>query len=175
MIFIDIQYLRGKNNEIIIKELAYIVVNDDGLIISSNTYFFRPPYSSSELSSKSLETNYWSTTHLHRFDWRYGQIEYSELPGILYDITQNTSLFGSIILVKGKEKRDLIEGILKRDVINIECIGCPRAQEIIVPTTVCHFHCELPSLRDFCARALCEKYSQWYLHTKKKRSNMVVE
>src|SRR5688572_29029286 len=104
---IDIECLRGRNGDLIIKEMA--IVNPYTRQVQS--FLFRAPYSWKCLPAKVKGCNRWLTDCLHGLRWDDGYIPYHELKGILSQATKNC-----VIYAKGVEKVKLLAGILNGEV-----------------------------------------------------------
>lgn len=106
---IDIQYFLDNDGEIIVKELA--VVSED----NSNLKVFKNPFPWTMLTKKRRKSNFWTTTNHHGIHWNYGHIPYSELPIILASLCNNFEQ----LFTKGHEKREFLQRLLQRDVLDI--------------------------------------------------------
>jgi hypothetical protein len=92
-IVIDIDCLRGKDNEYVVKELALVGCD------FQQTYHFWAPYSSRLLPDSIRHQNHWIRANINGYHWQDGCIPYTQLEPILQQFNDSVE-----ILTKGSEK-----------------------------------------------------------------------
>jgi len=126
---IEMECLRGRNNELIVKELA--ICSDNCL----NVYNFRPPY---EEVKWNREENRWIENNLNGFGWYDGDISYYKL----ITIVRKTGRMFKNIYTKGLEKYKLLEKILgpTNKLWNLDDFNVPKHRAINCAVARCLFH-----------------------------------
>ena len=127
---IEMECLRGRNNELIVKELA--ICSDNCL----NVYNFPPPY---EEVKWNREENRWIENNLNGFGWYDGDISYYKL----ITIVRKTGRMFKNIYTKGLEKYKLLEKILGSttgNLWNLEDFNAPKHKTINCIVARCQFH-----------------------------------
>ena len=116
VLFIEVGCLRGKDNELVIKELAFVKVVsllNAGKLSSNNvirSFIFQYPYWHCNLSESVKRTNRWCTENLHNLRWSDGVVPYSYLHRILIDFIHKHS--EGVVYTKGSEKVSVLQNIL---------------------------------------------------------------
>lgn len=100
-VVMDIQFLRGKNDELIVKEMGLLRLNHTyGMV-----YHFLPPYPEGELNKKTRTHNAFLYKSVNKLCWDYGNLPFTTLSGIV------TSFDNYTIIVKGLAKKRIFEEI----------------------------------------------------------------
>jgi hypothetical protein len=169
MIFLSVAYLRGKDNEIVAKEVGYVKLEANGIDVSAQCFHFKAPYSACEIPAKIRESNTYVSSEFHGIKWEDGYIAYNQLPHILTRLCRDETCK---IYAKGSEQRKFFTEQCMRAVRDLDVLGCARADQIKLtnPNTSC-------SLRhtNHCAMNKCMKYADWMrteLLSKKLTSSM---
>lgn len=97
--YVDIQFLRDDDNNIIVKELGICFEG----ISKPLHYILQAPCTYYSLSLKTRISNAWVTNHLHNIHWSYGDTPY-ELLGITLNLINATEIY-----VKGLEKKNFVQ------------------------------------------------------------------
>jgi len=164
LVIVSAEYLRGKNNEIVIKELAVSEAND----VKNNckqtkvhSFLFQPPYAWEELPTLIQRQNLWIVKHAHGIGWRCGHIPYIKLKSLLAGVcTKNKEIF-----TKGSEQRKFFSQLLnRRIVIDLETLGCPKSY--LLPPSDNAFKCAFPSCHRNCAQTNTTRYMRWMCETR---------
>lgn len=119
---VDFQCFYNDANEFIIKELAIV----DTFDFRRQQWFFKQPHNLSLLSNQKRKLASWLTTSLHGMQWEDGEVEYAEVNRILERYTERFTL----LFCKGLEKARYLCKVLKREVIDLERLGCPSLKEL---------------------------------------------
>lgn len=146
-LFLELAYLRGNGNTIVVKELASVSSN------GQQVFHFLPPYSQFLVKRKFQKANRFVVNKLHGIPWDYGNIPYYRLRSILHNLCSGYS----VIYVKGPEKAKFVSGIIDRHVEDLAVLGCPKAETLSYYTTVkCSFQ------HNSCSLDKCNKYFRWH-------------
>lgn len=151
MIIVDVQGLRGFNNEFIIKEFA-IVANE-----YSQTFLIKPPYSFHKLSNREKKQIRWMEKN-YGIRWSEGFIDCREFKRIIVPYLENRK-----ILTKGSEKIKWIKELcLNCEVVDIGLNGSPnlfklREKYCVISNFNCLNHDKVCALNN----AICIK--KWYI------------
>jgi hypothetical protein len=151
VLIVDVACHRGRDNELVIKELA--LVGDTDGVTTHQTFVFKPPYPYHTLSPSQRYTAYWTTYKLHGLTWGEGLIPYDKLYSILSGATADYP----IIFTKGSEKASELSKIIGVTVEDLDSHGCPKAENITLPRLVV---CGMGHV-DNCALTKSLKYLQW--------------
>jgi hypothetical protein len=143
---VEIECLRGRNNELIIKELA--LYNEKCFQV----YFFRPPYD--ECRWQRLE-NHWIRNNLNGIHWYDGDVSYYKLKKIASDIARTFPT----IYTKGSEKTTLLSNLMNANVYNLDDYNTPKHKVINSQFTRCQFHYTRP--QSSCSVEKAMKYYGW--------------
>jgi hypothetical protein len=149
LVVIDFSFLEGRDNEIVVKELA--VANSRRNRVSS--YVFKKPYCWDELRIFNAGLNSFIT---HSINWSDGDILYSELQTVLHREVSSAVA----ICCFGYQKTNFISGVIGRTVIDITELGCPEPAYISAPNISCAFACHNRS-RYVCALRDAYLFAQW--------------
>jgi len=163
MLFIEVENLKGKNGETIVKELGMSGYTSDGVDVQQ-AFMFKPPYSDNEMSNVNRRCNSWITKNIHHIRWGEGFVPYEELDRIL-----NMAVFHhSAIYTKGLEKAEFLSRIIGKTVQNLDEMNCPRHENINLPDPIM---CTYNHVHNYCALKKCLKYRFWY-HQATKNMNV---
>jgi hypothetical protein len=162
MLIIDFDYLKGKDGEIVVKELAIAGIVREQVNINQS-YMFLPPYPVTDLSEEIRCENNGLIQQSHSIPWDYGHIEYSKLPEILTTIFEahvtHTGLEDFLIFAKGNQKvlflSELGGGVTVND---LDAEGCPNAENVRVSKAII---CMFSHKNYHCALNNCNKYAEW--------------
>lgn len=102
IVFVDIQSVVGNNGQLFVKELVYMFANS----ISPMQYILKPPYAYEELNDFAVNQEEHVYQNINKLRWNDGNIDYLQLPQILYNIQE------FIIVVKGNQKKKFLEKYL---------------------------------------------------------------
>ena len=131
---LDFEGFRHKMSGFIIKELA----------VSRENYFdtvpFLPPTSLNILSSSERRSYSWVSKYLHGLNWESGHYPYCYLQQIFDSIALRFPL--ATFYAKGTEKIETLQKLLKKDVINLEILLCPKIKNLKLfhETPICTSH-----------------------------------
>jgi len=122
--------LRGRNGEMIVKELA--ICSDNCL----QTYCFRPPYEETRWNRRE---NKWIEDNLNGYRWYDGDVSYYKL----MTVVRLAARMFTNIYTKGLEKFKILEKILGSSssrLFNLEDFNAPKHKDIVCPVARCQFH-----------------------------------
>jgi hypothetical protein len=153
MIFLSVAYLRGKDNELVIKEVGFVKLNPNTGSSQVQCFLFKPPYGEGELSDKQTSANAFMTRNFHKIKWNDGHIPYTQLSYILLQACKGERE----IYAKGSEQARLFSKVCNMRVFDLDEIGCPKAQKIKIN----NIHSCIVPHTDHCAMAKCLKYAEW--------------
>jgi hypothetical protein len=126
LLLIDFKYLYGRNNSLVVKELAVVDPHNDRVSL----FKFKSPYALHELPSFVRRLN---TGINNGCNWNDGDIPHSEFESVL----RTETMSASILYCLGSHKAELIKRITNCrvvDVSRVECSGLIR----ILCTFTCH-------------------------------------
>lgn len=111
---VDFEAYRGDDRQFIVKELAIVDVQH-GL---SRVILFKSPFDRACLNRKSQRIADWLEHNLHGISWTEGEVDYTHLHKIIYDVCQ----MYSVVFTKGLEKARFLSALHTnvRD-LNDEC------------------------------------------------------
>ena len=119
----DIQMLRGKDGEYVIKEFCVYDPNWD----LDHAVTVGPPYSEDLIPQKYRRQNNYNTAYIHSLKWSSGNLPYE----LLHDTIRSMTSYYTKLYVKGEEKKVLLQHIVPHaQVINIEVLGCPKLDKL---------------------------------------------
>jgi hypothetical protein len=148
LIVIDFTFLEGRDNEIVVKELA--VADSHNNRISS--YVFKRPYGLEEVSMFNARMN---QAIGHGCNWNDGDVPYSELETVLHrEVSSAVAIY-----CFGPQKTNFISGLIDRTVIDITRLGCPELADISLPAITCTFACH--KSKHVCALRTAYSLAQW--------------
>ena len=76
---------------------------------------------------KPKEQTTWTTSHLHRFAWSSGRVDYEKQFAVFYDIKiMNAEVFAEVL-----EKFRLFTRLIGQNVENMDDYGCPKIQDLV--------------------------------------------
>ena len=149
LIVIDFTFLEGRDNEIVVKELA--VADSHNNRVSS--YVFKRPYGWEEVSMFNARMN---QAIGHGCNWNDGDVPYSELETVLHrEVSSAVAIY-----CFGPQKTNFISGLIDRTVIDITQLGCPELADISLPAITCTFACHNKS-KHVCALRTAYSLAQW--------------
>jgi hypothetical protein len=152
LVVIDFTFLEGRDNEIVVKELA--IAHSRSNRVSS--YVFKKPYCWSELPNFTAKLN---SAITHTCNWDDGYILYSDLQTVLHrEVSSAVAIY-----CFGYQKTNFISGLIGRTVIDITELGCPDPSDISGPSISCTFACHNKH-RYVCALRAAHSFAQWLDH-----------
>lgn len=121
----DLQMLRGKDGEYVLKEFAVFHIAEGAFEHKEAT--FLPPYPKELIREKYLKQNCYTEAHLHGLGWNAGYSPYDKVPKTLQNMTQDYAC----LYVKGTEKQKILEYLIpSKQIINVESLGCPALRKL---------------------------------------------
>ena len=128
----DLQLLRGKMNEYVLKEVSFFEHNNQAYVHKSVT--FSPPYPEGEIPEKQMRQNRYTVKHLHGLRWDKGFSPYDRVPLTLFEMAQGYDY----LYVKGDDKAKILQYLLPtKQVYNVEKLGCPALKKLPVVWAPC--------------------------------------
>lgn len=152
----DVQMLRGKDGEFVIKEFCVFMMSPNSEIHAVAS--FLPPYNLDQLPDHIARQNNFVTSRIHGLKWDDGLIPYTDHKQLIVEMTQGFDK----LHVKGHEKMLLIQKWTPHcKVINVEELGCPPFKHLPVLWAQCNFdvHASKPSLT--CAARNAKRIAMW--------------
>ena len=133
-VVLDFEGFLYKKSGFIIKELA---VSTESYC---DTVSFLPPTSFNILSSSERRSYSWVSKYLHGLNWESGDYPYCYLQQIFDSIALRFPL--ATFHAKGTEETGTIQKLLKKDVINLEILLCPKIANLkfFHETPICTLH-----------------------------------
>ena len=148
LIVVDFTFFEGRDNEIIVKELA--VVDSHNNRVSS--YVFTRPYAWEEVPMFNDRMN---QAIGHGCNWNDCEFPCSELETVLHREVS----YAVAIYCFGPQKTNFISGLIDRTVIDITQLCCPELADISQPAITCTFACH--KSKHFCALRTAYSLPQW--------------
>lgn len=108
---VDFQYCHGNDNNIFMKELAFM----SGVSVIPNYFVFKNPFDKRELTRAGRRKNRYTQKFINGLDWSSGSVNYCSVGDILMPLNNYKYIF-----VVGKLKRDFLLKYVKTTVINLE-------------------------------------------------------
>lgn len=129
---VDFQFCHGNNDDIYVKELAFM----SGISIVPNYFLFKPPFDIRELSRKGEKKNLYCQKYVNGLDWMDGDVDYCDVGKILSPL--NTYKY---IFVFGIAKKQFLSQYVDVPIFNLETqTSLKRLQNYI---TACPIHNDL--------------------------------
>jgi len=155
----NIQCLRGKDNELVVKEFAFVYTDESKQKKKLQSFLFESPYEESELPENVKRTNQWVTNNLHGIKWTHGHLSQSKFRSILkYACSLSDNIYA-----KGSDQTaflSLLSGGKK--IVDLDVMQCPKADDLKLDTS-----CGFPHDKH-CALNKSIKYASW-ISAKKRR------
>jgi hypothetical protein len=159
MLILNVACLRGMDNELIVKELGSIGFDHpDRNHFRMQSYLFTPPYNEYVIPKQIRKTNGWITQKLHKIRWNDGNVPYVKF----YSIVQELSDSEEKIYAKGSEQTKFFSDLCGKQVIDLDTLKCPKAEDITVDVNV-SCGSQLEKHENHCAMNKCYKYATWML------------
>lgn len=152
----DAQFLRDKDNKLIVKEFSVFLPDFKEDIFKVAT--FGPPYGKQYLPKNIKMHNRYVTNNIHGLSWDDGEYSFYEMDNILWSMTYRLN----VIYVKGAEKAKVLQSLLPYlSVINIEVLGCPSLDKLPLFDAACEneVHVRFPRLS--CASKNAKRLGLW--------------
>lgn len=154
----DGQFLRDKNNKLVLKEFAvfYPDFHESGVRVAT----FAPPYEKEWLPHEVIAQNNFITNNFHGLEWNDGEHAFKDMSNILWSMTHKLSL----LYVKGTEKSKILQTLLPHlQVVNIEDLGCPSFDRLPLFNAPCEneIHCMFRSY--LCASKQAKRLGLWLI------------
>jgi hypothetical protein len=168
MLFV-ISGFRGKDNELIPKEVAFTGIDLEGNR-RRGCYLFEQPYPELELPASVREiNNSIGKNSLGGLRWDDGHIAFSKWQDLVTSACSSVSAEG-VILAKGSEQVDLLKSFLSnRTVQDLDSMDCPESECIVPKHTMDHAHeiygtsCGFPTHTvNVCSMGKCLRYMLWW-------------
>ena len=120
-VVLDFEGFRHKKSGFIIKELTVSTENYCDNVI------FTPKVTPNILSSSERRSYSWVSKYLHGLNW-----ESEDYPYCLQQIFESIALRFPLatFYAKGTEKTETLQKLLKKDVINLEILLCPKIENL---------------------------------------------
>lgn len=99
----DFEYLLGNNDEIIVKELAFV----NAASVKPATFLLRAPYPRDQLTEFAKERMNVDRDHRHKLDWSSGDFPHTYLENVMLDIQNMAHV--KIILINDKTKANFLK------------------------------------------------------------------
>jgi hypothetical protein len=175
MFIIDFDYLKGRNGEIVVKELAIVGIVKEQVNINQS-YLFLPPYPETDLSEEIRCENNGLIQQTHSIPWCAGHTEYSKLREILTNIFatyfSHTGKEDFMIFAKGNQKVMFLSTLLVCIVNDLDAEGCPKARNLQLPRAMV---CMFSHKNVHCALHNCNKYAEWLRHYIRKQAYLDIQ
>jgi hypothetical protein len=148
LIAIDFTFLEGRDNEIVVKELAVAYSHSNRV----SSYVFKRPYGWEEVPVFNARIN---EAIDYGCNWNDGDVPYSELETVLHREVSSAV----VIYCFEPQKTNFISCLIDRTVIDITQLGCPELDEISLPAISCTFACH--KSKHVCALRTAYSLAQW--------------
>lgn len=113
-VFIDLQGFKSNSNDFIAKEIAVVYNSKEHI-----NFIIKSPFDFQCLSAEKQKEAYWLMKNYHHLNWNDGQVSFKSVIKFLKATVKYSSVY-----VKGEEKKRWLEKMLKREIFNMEDIGC---------------------------------------------------
>ena len=158
VVVLDFEGFRHKKTGFIIKELS---VHSNNF---SDTIVICPPCNFYELSQSEQKSHSWVTKYLHGIEWKSGEYPYSFLETYFVLILLRFPF--ATFYAKGREKCQSLSKHLKRDVLNLEDLNCPKIDFLLEKfcQPVCDNHSSRTPHRqraEHCAKGKSKLFLRW--------------
>lgn len=150
-IFVDLQGFKSDENEFIVKEFAY------SMLEYTQVFLIKPPFPFSKLSTSEKRQTRWIQKHLGIL-WHEGFVDYREFKRLIVNHIREKTIF-----VKGVEKVKWVENLCSDcTVINLEEKGAPNLSELYKRYCVreCNYNCVYHNKNCALKNVICLK--KWY-------------
>ena len=152
----DAQFLRDKDNKLILKEFAVYYPDFSESYLSVAT--FAPPYEKQCLPKHVRRHNSYVTHNIHGLEWNDGEYGFHHITNILWSMTRQFN----ILYVKGTEKVKVLQTWMPHlQVLNIEDLGCPNLTKLPLFDSPCEneIHTRFPRFN--CASKNAQRFWLW--------------
>jgi len=147
LIVIDFTFLEGRDNEIMVKELAVA----DSHINRVSSCVLKRPYGWEEVPMFNARKNQAIDDGCNWND----DVPYSELETVLHrEVSSAVAIY-----YFGPQNTNFISGLIDRTFIDIAQLGCPELADISVPAITCTFACH--KSKHVCALRTVYSLAQW--------------
>lgn len=152
---IDIQCFKDNKNRIIPKEVGVVALHKE----FTAHWIVSPDCNSKSLRKEILRQNNWLTVNHHGIEWCEGDVSLKKMQKNLQEICMKADK----IYVRGKEKKELLEKVTTREIINLERDNaCPPFQKLTWCEKYCIQHAIKPCyLRYACALNNAFRLKNW--------------
>lgn len=164
MFIVDIQGFQFKDSEYFIKEIA--IYNLDTHIV--NHTFIRPPNNSSWFSPSVKRHMQWLCNNIHGLDWddNWFDNDVNRPQTIPLERIENYihSIIGDcIIMVKGLNKKKILENFLSNIIIDIDKFSCLNLNTL-KNDIICDYHCNFHLNNSLnCAKRNVHLLYNWFI------------
>lgn len=111
LVLVDLQYCHGNDDNIYVKELAFM----GGSSVAANYFLFKPPFDIRELTRAGRKKNAYCKKFINDLDWADGDISYCNVGDIISPLNNYKYIF-----VVGKAKKDFLKKYVTTTIINLE-------------------------------------------------------
>jgi hypothetical protein len=160
MIVLALSYLLGREKTWIPKEISMVQLSTSKLEakMKSQSYLFLPPHSDVFLPPDVARTNEWIAKHRAHSAWNDGNVSHHLWRRLLAEFC----FLETEIYAKGAEQvKFFAEALPGRTVIDLDSIGCPKAEEIAYAEDGGVVTCGVPNHREHCPLNKCMQYLFW--------------
>jgi len=152
---IDFEWNFITENEKVFKEVAIYHLDTNQI----QTFVIRPSVPFKNLNKKTQSLNSYLSQHLHRIRYKHGLVDCNSIDLSLKKFCRNR-----VVGVKGLEKSKFLAQKLGNSVFNIELLGCPSFEDLLLHNPNSTFGCllkEHSGTFKHCAQAKAFKYGNW--------------
>lgn len=157
MFLIDIQGFHQQANRFVVKELAVQALRTN----ESACVLFQPPFEWTNLPASCKATNSLLMRNFHGLTWDIGFISYFDILTTIEKLTEG----GTVLFVKGLQKKKWLQLYTDKLVINLEDLGCPKIQDGYPDDNdeECWIHQEHSLIQPYaCAYRNCQRFRTWF-------------
>jgi len=152
----DAQFLRDKENKLIVKEFAVYYSDFPEELIRVAT--FAPPYEKECLPKNIRKLNTYVSENIHGLEWNDGEYGFHEMTNIMWSMTSRLE----VIYVKGLEKGKILQSLLPHlCVLNIEDLGCPSLEKLPLFDSPCENEIHTRFSQFKCASKNAKRLGLW--------------
>lgn len=152
----DAQFLRDKDDKLIVKEFAvyYPDFSEETIRVAT----FAPPYEKECLPKSVKRINAYVGEYIHGLEWNDGEYGFHAMSDILWSMTSRLE----VIYVKGLEKGKILQSLLPHlCVLNIEDLGCPSLGKLPLFDSPCENEIHTRFAKFNCASKNAKRLGLW--------------
>lgn len=154
----DVQMMRGKLGELLVKEFAVFETNREREVCDVVT--FGPPCVESDIPVKYQRHNAYVTERVHGLKWEDGTSRYGDSWEILLELTGHYD----VLYVKGAEKVKALRSLAGCTVVDAETLGCPNLRSLPTLWASCHNAIHMQDNHFNCAAHNAKRVGLWVLY-----------